>query len=85
MSLEIPHRYEPQIQQIAEAQHISSHEALDRVLQAGLEKLTPPAPPSEKGKERSYASFFGSIKGTPGAHGSKEAVDLYISELRNEW
>lgn len=33
---------------------------------------------------RSYASFFGVVKG-PGAHGSREAIDSYVSELRNEW
>ena len=34
---------------------------------------------------RPYASYFGVIKGRPGAHGSPEAVDRYIDELRDEW
>ena len=80
MSYDIPPRYEPQIQEIARAQHISKQEALDRVIQAGLERIVslPPQP------YVSNASLFGSVSG-PGAHGSKEAVDRYIAELRNEW
>jgi len=80
VSYEIPHRYEPQIQEIAQAQHISTSEALDRIIQAGIERYVPP--PEEPGV--SNASLFGSVKG-PGAHGSKEAVDRYIAELRSEW
>ncbi|MFZ4508196.1 MAG: hypothetical protein ACOYON_10935 [Fimbriimonas sp.] len=43
---------------------------------------------SEKERQepvRPYASYFGVIDGRPGAHGSPEAVDRYIDELRDEW
>ena len=85
MSYDIPQRYEPQIKQFAHAQHISMNEALERILQAGLEQVVPtdtktvdeaPAP------ARTYASFFGSIKN---GYGSPEAVDRAIEEMRNEW
>jgi hypothetical protein len=80
MSYDVPIRYEPQIQQIALAQHISTAEALERVIQAGIEQFVqqverPPEP---------YSKLFGSVTGK-GAHGSKEAVDRYIQELRSEW
>jgi hypothetical protein len=80
MSLNIPSHYEPQIQQLAAAQHISTDEAVDRVVKAGLERFVPITmePPV------SNASLFGSVNG-PGAHGSKEAVDRYLAELRAEW
>jgi len=80
LGLDIPHRYEPQILQLAQSQHISRDEALDRILQAGLERLGTPA---ELGST-SYASLFGAVKGA-GAHGSQEAVDRHIAELREEW
>ena len=78
MALHIPHRYEPQIEQVAQAQHITTDEALDRILQAGLERFAPAAaePPV------SYASLFGAAKD---GYGSREAVDRAIAEMRNEW
>ena len=80
MSYDIPSQFEPQIQKIAQAQHISTDEALNQVIQAGLERFVSQAgsPPAD------YASLFGSVKGA-GAHGSKEAVDEYVEELRSEW
>lgn len=81
MALSIPSRYEPKIEEVAQAQHITKYEALDRVLEAGLERLIPPA----TAPRRSYASFFGVAKGRPGAHGSPEAADLYIAEQRSGW
>ena len=81
ISFDIPQRWEPQIEQIAQAQHISTDEALDRVIEAGVEKfqLSSAVEPRV-----SYASLYGSVKG-PGAHGSREAVDRYLAELRSEW
>ena len=78
MSLNIPHRYEPQILEVANAQHISTDEALDRIIQAGLDQFVPPAvqPPV------SYASLFGAAKD---GYGSREAVDRAIAEMRQEW
>lgn len=34
---------------------------------------------------QSVASFWGIGAGRPGSHGSVEAVDSYIRELRDEW
>ena len=81
MALNIPASYQPKIELVAEAQHISTDEALGRILDAGLERLTP----TSVKPRRSYVSFFGVAKGRPGAHGSPEAADRYIAELRNEW
>lgn len=78
MGLNIPHRYEPQIQEVANAQHITTDEALDRILQAGLERFVPPAIQPRV----SYASLFGAAKG---GYGSREAVDRAIAEMRDEW
>lgn len=80
MALDVPQRWESQIQEIAQAQHITTDEALDRILAAGVERLMPHV----EEPRVSYASLFGSVKG-PGAHGSREAVDRYLAELRNEW
>jgi hypothetical protein len=41
MALDIPPPYEPQIELVAQAQHITKDEALDRVLDAGLERFIP--------------------------------------------
>jgi hypothetical protein len=41
MGYAIPHQYEPQIQQIAQSQHITTAEAVDRVVRAGLERIGP--------------------------------------------
>jgi hypothetical protein len=78
MSLAIPQHYEPQIEQIALSQHITTGEALDRIIRAGLERLA--APPSQP--RTSYASLFGAAKE---GYGSREAVDRAIAEMRNEW
>jgi hypothetical protein len=37
----IPEQYEPQIQEVARAQHISERELLDRIFKAGLEQFAP--------------------------------------------
>jgi hypothetical protein len=80
MSLNIPRQYESQIKEIASAQHISTDEALDRVIQAGLQRFVPPS----KSPRVSYASLFGAATG-PGTYKAREEVDRYISELRAEW
>lgn len=81
MSLTISPRHEPRIALVAQAQHISTDEAIDRILDAGLDVLVP----QTNQPRRSYESFFGVAKGRPGAHGSPEAADRYIEELRNAW
>jgi len=80
MNYDIARRYEPQIEQVAQAKHITTDEALERIIQAGLERLVPIADQLPV----SNAALFGSVKG-PGAHGSKEAVDQYLAEMRAEW
>ena len=79
MALDVPHRWESQIEEIAQAQHITTDEALNRVIAAGVERLTP----SGTEARVSFSSLYGSVKG-PGAHGSREAVDRYLAELRSE-
>jgi len=80
MALNVPPRYEPKIEQLAQSQHITADEALDQVIRAGLDQL---AAASHKPRV-SYASLFGAAKG-PGTHKSREEVDRYIAELRAEW
>ena len=78
MALDIPQRYEPKIEQVAQAQHITTDEALGRILDAGLERFVPPTAQPRV----SYASLFGAAKN---GYGSREAVDRAIAEMRNEW
>jgi len=83
MSLDhLPASIEQGVQRFAAELHISHDEALLKLIETGLtvSRLTTPAAP-----KRSYASFFGVAKGRPGAHGSPEAADRYIEELRNAW
>lgn len=80
MSYEIPHGYEAQIEHVAHSWQITTDEALSRILQAGLERITPLA----ESTPGSNVSLFGSVTG-PGPRGSKEAVDRYLAELREEW
>lgn len=68
------------IEAIMNRDHVSPEEAIRAALR-GISIETGPA----TAPRRSYASFFGVLKGRPGAHGSKEAIDRYIEELRNEW
>ena len=69
-----------------EVNQSTPQEVLERLVDEGLKATTgdqladPAVPP-----RRSYASFWGVGKGSPGAHGSREAVDRYIAELRDEW
>jgi hypothetical protein len=42
MALDIPHRWEPQIEKVAQAQRITPNEALDLILAAGLERFVTP-------------------------------------------
>jgi hypothetical protein len=83
------------VQQLAAAEHITPEQAATQLLIEGanhhgmktpVEDLTgmTEAIARVRAEHRTYASFFGSVTG-PGAHGSKEAVDRYISEMRNEW
>jgi hypothetical protein len=81
MSYNIPHRYEPEIEQIAIAQNISQAKALDRIMQAGIERFQARA--ADK-PSVSYVSLFAAAKG-PGTYKTREEVDRYIAELRNEW
>ena len=80
MSFDYSSDFDPQIEKLAEAQHISASEALDKIIRVGLDHLLP----NKERKEISYASLYGSVNGA-GAHGSRQAVDKYINELRSEW
>lgn len=75
------------IQSLVSEQNLTPEEALMRIVGDGLggtseDKL---AAEGKTSSRRSYASFFGVAKGRPGTHGSPEAADRYIEELRNEW
>ncbi len=83
MALDTPQRYQSKIELVAQAQQITPNEALDRVLDAGLERLIPAKVVLAEDQPRvSYASLFGSVKN---GYGSREAVDRAIAEMRNEW
>ena len=86
MSFDIPQMHIPDntheakvIEAVVKRDNVTADEAILRILRS-----VPTAASQQHAPRRSYASFFGSIKG-PGAHGSKQAVDRYIEELRNEW
>jgi hypothetical protein len=85
MTYNIPQHYEPQIHEVAQAQHISETEVLERIFKAGFEQFAGESSNIKTASRRSYASFFGVANGRAGAHGSREAVYRYIAELRNEW
>lgn len=53
--------------------------------QVAVERLISASPESGTKPVRSYASYFVAAKGQPGAYGSVEAIDRYITELQNEW
>lgn len=77
------------------ALHIEDNSLESRVMEAVMseENVTPEEAvlriirqyqPSPSDVKLDYGSFFGSVKG-PGSHGSPEAVDSYVRELRDEW
>jgi len=73
------------IQMIVAQRHITPEQVLEQIVDDGLKAALQSATPvPDAMPRRSYASFFGAVKG-PGAHGSPEAVDRYIEEMRNEW
>jgi len=78
MALDIPQRYQLKIERVAQAQHITTDEAIDRILDAGLEQFALPNVDSPV----SYASLFGAAKS---GYGSREAVDRAVAEMRDEW
>lgn len=80
MSYQIPNRWEPEIESIAQAQQINLEEAVDRIVQAGVERFQPHSSGNPRG---SYVSLFAAAKG-PGTHRSREEVDRYIAGLRDE-
>lgn len=80
MGLDIPRQYERQILQVAEEQRISSVEAVNLILQAGLDRLTA----GYIEVPVSYVSLSGAAQG-PGVHKTREEVDRYLAELRDEW
>jgi len=74
------------IASLAARQHITPEEVLTKIVDEVLKTTLQNEPTGEaEAPKRSYASFFGVAKGRPGAHGSPEAADRYIEELRNAW
>lgn len=77
--LDLPDELLARLRTEAEAKHTTAEALLARHLAEN-----PPrsafVPPSGY-----YAAIWGAGAGCPGAHGSVEAVDRYIRELRDEW
>jgi len=80
MALAIPPQYYADIEKVARGQHISTDEAVERVVQAGLEQLSHTELPART----SFASLFGAATG-PGTRRSPKEVDRDIAEMRTEW
>lgn len=78
MGLDIPRRYETQIEQLAQSQRISTSEALDRVLQAGLERVGSSNMPD-------YLAIVEQASQSAHRFKTREEADRYLSELRAEW
>jgi len=74
------------IQMIVDQRQITPEQVLEQIVDEGLKATLQSTPPAAEAKSRrSYASFFGVAKGRPGAHGSPEAANRYLEELRSEW
>ncbi|MBS1718568.1 MAG: hypothetical protein JSS72_12635 [Armatimonadetes bacterium] len=87
VSYDIPDQYEPQIRQLAQAQHISADEALDRIIRAGLQHFVSRSKSTSKAKKDvpDISDIFANAPHCPSAFKSREQVDAYVNELRNEW
>jgi hypothetical protein len=72
------------IQRIVEADQATPEEVLERLVDQGLKLALANKSSDHTLPRRSYSSLFGAAAG-PGTHGSRESVDQYLSELRNEW
>lgn len=66
---------------VMERDRVTAEEAVRSLLRAASDRNAPKA----SGGAASYASFFGTAAEGPGSHGSPEAVDAYIAELRDSW
>lgn len=76
--LDLPDELVARLRAEAETQHTTVEQILAQHIAAN--------PPTQTEAPRlSAASFWGVGAGRAGAHGSVEAVDAYIRELRNEW
>lgn len=76
MPLDIPSSYEPRIAEVAQAQHISTDQAVGRILEAGLQRLNPVP---------DYLAILDQARQSPNRFKSREEVDRYIADLRSEW
>lgn len=76
--LDLPDELVASLRAEAEKAHTTAEALLARHVAAN-------PPKTVKAARLSAASFWGVGAGRPGSHGSVEAVDAYIRELRDEW
>lgn len=76
--LDLPDELVARLRADAERAHTTVEQALSRHVVANPPQETEVPP-------LSAASFWGVGAGRPGSHGSVEAVNAYIRELRDEW
>ena len=77
MSYAIPPHFEPQLEIVAEAQHITMDEALKRVLEAGLERLVP--------KRTAIPGLTGYPMSDAEAAVMDEVVEIAMSSRAQRW
>ena len=79
LTLELPDELVASLRADAEKTHTTAEALLARHVAAYPPKAVFVPPPGY------YASLWGAAAGGPGAHGSAEAANRYIRELRDEW
>ncbi|MGV3617198.1 MAG: hypothetical protein ACO1SV_17870 [Fimbriimonas sp.] len=84
VSIDLPDDIESTVKAFAASAHLSTEDAILRLIEAGLKHESRVIAGEESNPRPSYASMFGAAK-TGEAYRSPEAVDRYIAELRNEW
>jgi len=77
--IELPDELVQRFRAEAERLHVTTEELIATHIQQGesAKELIPPP--------GYYASLWGAAAGGAGAHGSVEAVDHYVRELRKDW
>jgi hypothetical protein len=80
ITIQIPDEVADRLEAEAQARRITLEAVIeDRVLAMQQPDHHPSTPPGF------YGSFWGAAKGKPGAHGSFDAVEKYIGNVRSEW
>ncbi len=77
--IELPDELVRHFRAEAERLHVTAEELIATQLKQGQPSKELVPPPGY------YASLWGAAAGGPGAHGSVEAVDRYVRELRKDW